>query len=251
MLVSVEKTGLDAATVSYETLPASADNTDFGAQSGTLNWQQGDSSSRQIAIPISADTRDDEITESLFIRLFNPQGGATLTPPNLARVNILGNANPGTVSFAVTELEVRENQAEVNVQVTRLGGSSGELAVTYRVNAQTASLNQDVATDTGVVRWQDGDTAPQQITLQLIDDQDSETTETFSLELVDDGVNAFGRNDAVTVSILDDESNQAPQADAGRDFQVNAGQTTILTASPPTQRAGCNRPVGNNLVAAA
>lgn len=60
---------------------------DFTLASGTLSWQDGDSTSKEISVAIT----DDNLAESdelFFVRLFDPKNGATLSSPNISTITI-------------------------------------------------------------------------------------------------------------------------------------------------------------------
>lgn len=218
-------------TVSYQTLPGSADNDDFSQSSGNLSWNANETGSKTISISLSADQQDQEITEQFFLRLHNPKDSATLAKNNIATIEITGLSNSGLLTFAQNELVVRENQGQVSINVNRTGGSSGVTSINYELVAQTATLAEDVENATGTLEWQAGDTQAKTITLKLIDDQQTEQQESFVVRLSAIGEAQLGNTSELTVKIRDDESNQAPSANAGEDKQVNTRQTVQLTGT--------------------
>jgi len=216
-------------TVSYQTLPGSASNSDFSPKTGTLNWNTNEADNKIISLSLSTDQLDQEISEQFFLRLFNPEGGTTLAKNNIASIEIQGLTNSGLLTFSQDEIRVRENQGLVQVSVNRNGGSSGTVSVNYELVAQTATLTEDVESDTGTLSWQAGDNQAKQITLSLIDDQQNEQEESFILRLSAVADAQLGAMSELRISIQDDESNQPPTASAGEDRQVNTRQTVQLT----------------------
>jgi hypothetical protein len=78
-------------TVSYNTGPSSASpGQDYTPVNGVLAWGSGDATARTFTVPILDDTLV-EGTESFFVSISNPTGGATLGSPSTASVTIADN----------------------------------------------------------------------------------------------------------------------------------------------------------------
>jgi hypothetical protein len=63
--------------------------------------------------------------------LVNPTGGATLGQSSAVLTIINDNFPPGHVNFTATNFSAEETAGTANISVSRTGGSSGTLAVTY------------------------------------------------------------------------------------------------------------------------
>lgn len=226
----VNKTGTGATTVGYEIVPGSANLDDFELISGELTWSINDTSTKSIQITTHLDTSD-EITESFFVRLFNPQNGATLTYPNIATVKLTDSFYQGQVVFTSDEFKVKETDATVMIPVARQGGSDSAIQVSYQLTAGTAQLNTDVMPSSGILSWQDGDSENKFIEISLVDDQDTEELENLILSLSADDPALLGTQSTLNIQIRDDESNQPPTATAPQDIEVNTRQTVTLTGS--------------------
>ena len=102
-------------------------------------------------------------------------------------------AQVGTIAFGATETTVTEDKdsAGINkkfiVSVDRLGGSQGVAQVYYRIRPLTAKLGEkadfNIATAYGSVQWADGNSDTQSILIDIIDDEEAEKDESFSVEL--------------------------------------------------------------------
>ena len=80
-----------AVSVQYFTGPGSATaGSDYQAVNGTLQWPSGDVGARTFTVPIVDDTLTEQ-TETFFVTLNNPTGGATLGVPATATVSIQDN----------------------------------------------------------------------------------------------------------------------------------------------------------------
>ncbi|GAB3029389.1 choice-of-anchor B family protein [Bowmanella dokdonensis] len=229
--VSLSRSGTGEISVGYETLPGSAGSADFTPVSGTLTWQGDDSAPRTISLSILDDTQDSEPTESLFVRLFDPRNGTTLQHPNLIKVNIRGLPQVGSIRLGSEIIRVRENQTSASIAVQRLGGSETSISVDYELIGQTATIGEDMQAASGTLTWADGDSADKLIELLPIDDGQSEQPESLQLTLSSGDPSWLGSPNTASIQVLDDESNQAPQVDAGADFQVNTRAQVSLMAS--------------------
>ncbi|WP_438863952.1 choice-of-anchor B family protein [Neptunicella sp.] len=225
--------------VNYETLPGSANSTDFDAQQGVLNWSADDNSPKTINIMLLPDQDDEEFDEQLFVRLVNPTSGSTLTTPNLASIVIQGKAAIGAAAFSQSELVLYENQSTTSVAVKRLRATTEPLQVNYQLANQSAISGEDIIETSGTLSWEANQTESQSIDLTVIDDNITESEETLLLVLEAAQDEMLGSPNELTIHIRDDESNLPPTADAGTDSQVNARQNVTLngTASDPENDA--------------
>lgn len=228
--IVVSKTGNQAATVSYEILPGSADLQDFVLTNGQLHWAANDTRPKSIELHTNNDALD-EITESLFIRLFDPKNAATLDNPSITTVNIMDALQQGQIVFATNEVTVKETDETVQIAVTRQGGSDGIISVGYVLSSGTGILGTDANTTSGTLEWLDGENANQYINLTLINDNETEAQETLLLTLSSNESNVLGSQSTLNIVIRDDESNQAPTVFAGDNVEVNTRQNVTLTGS--------------------
>src|SRR5690606_34357283 len=91
-----------SVTVDYNTHNGTAvAGQDFDAVSGTLSWADGESGTKTIDIPISADSIT-EPNEGFSIDLSNPTNALTLGTSS-STVTIMDETAPGTVAFNVAQ----------------------------------------------------------------------------------------------------------------------------------------------------
>ena len=226
----VTKTGNGGSTVGYEILPGSADLEDFILTSGELQWTTNDTQPKSIVLQTNNDELD-EITESVFIRLFDPKNGATLVNPSMATVQIIDTMQQGQIVFATDEITVKETDGMVPIAVTRQGGSDGSVSVTYIMSSASAISGTDVITNNGTLEWLNGDNADQFINVSIINDNETEALESLVLTLSANESKVLGNQSTLHIVIRDDESNQAPTVTAGDNSEVNTRQNVTLTGS--------------------
>jgi uncharacterized repeat protein (TIGR01451 family) len=204
-LVTVERVNgsQGSVTVDYATSNGTAvAGSDYTATSGTLVMSNGVVAAT-IGIPVVNDA-EDELDEMFYIRLGNPTGGAILTNPALAQVNILDNDGPGTVQFAAADFAVVEGAGAFEVPVLRRGGSAGDLTVHYSTTDGTAAEGLDYSPATGTLVFADG-VMHQAFTVAILPDDLIESSETILLALSSSGGVALGSPDTATLTIIDDE----------------------------------------------
>tara|TARA_R110000751_G_scaffold3930_5_gene18488 strand:- start:13492 stop:16221 length:2730 start_codon:yes stop_codon:yes gene_type:complete len=228
--IQVNKIGVGASTVGYEILPGSANQEDYVVTSGELQWTSNDTQAQNIVLQTSNDTLD-EITETLFIRLFDPKKGATLVNPSIATVQIIDALHQGQIVFATDEVTVKETDGTVQIAVTRQGGSDGTVSVTYLLSSGTAILGADASITNGTLEWLDGDNADKFINITLLNDNETESQESLLITLLSEDSNLLGNQATLNIAIRDDESNQAPIATVADNSEVNTRQNVTLVGS--------------------
>jgi hypothetical protein len=226
--IVVNKTGNGASTVGFEIVPGSADLQDYAVTSGELHWTTNDTQPKTIVLQTTTDTND-EIAESVFIRLFDPKNGATLVYPSITTVQIIDALQQGQIVFSTDEVTVKETDGTAKITVTRQGGSDGFVSVEYVVSSASAILGTDANATSGSLEWLDGDNADQYIDISIINDNETEALETLVLTLTASESNILGKQSSLNLLIRDDESNQAPVSIAGDDSEVNTRQRVTLT----------------------
>jgi hypothetical protein len=171
LTVTVNRIGPSAGamTVAYGTTPGSAvAGTDYTAASGTLSWGSGDLSSKTFSVNISNSTPFSG-NKTFSVALSSPGEGATITSPGNATVTIVGDAagSVGTVQLSANSYTVAQNAGSVAVTLTRIGGSTGAVGITYATTSGTAVAGTDFTSSFGTVQWADGDTSQKSFSIPV------------------------------------------------------------------------------------
>jgi choice-of-anchor B domain-containing protein len=232
--LSVQRNGTnlsESASVSYQVIQGSAKaGDDFQVENATLTWLANDNADKTIDIIIAADTTSTEFREKFFIRLYNPTNGATLGANNYNTINVAGLIDSGTGSFSLSQATVSENVGEYTVNVNRAGSTTGETSFGYQLTSEQASIGSDVLDASGVITWNDGENDTKKIILTLVNDSVEEENENFTLSLTSINNSRLGTNPVITLTIADDDQNNAPTVTLSENFQVNTNQTVNITA---------------------
>ena len=205
--IDVVRTGGSAgpASVVFQNTLDTASYSDYQDTQGQLSWADGDVAPKTISFDVDTDFRD-ETDETLNVVLGTAKG-ATLGTPALATVTVTDTTPPATAGeLSVSEAtDVDEEAGVANVVVSRVGGSEGEVHVTYDTYASTAASWLDYTPTTGTLSWADGDGAAKTISVPLLDDTAQESTEYFVVNFWDFNVLMADSTYATQVNILDED----------------------------------------------
>ena len=136
-------------TVEYATANGTAAaGTDFSATSGSLRWASGDGTPKTFDVPLLA--------EAPF---------------------------SGTLQLSAGTYSVDQSAGSVAITVSRVGGASGSISVSYATINGTAVAGTDYAATTGVLNWADGDTSTKMFTVPILSVTPFSGTKTFTVAL--------------------------------------------------------------------
>ncbi len=187
-----------AVSVDYTTTPGTAlAGTDYTATNGTLNWADGDSAAKTIAITILDDAIV-EPEEAFAVTLSNAQGGASI---NVGTADVTIFDNDGGGSFSISDTVVFEYEQQATVTVTRTNDNDSAASVfwqTFDGTAQDENGDNDYKSDSSELVWLDGDVSDTKtITIDIVTDVKVEGDEWFTVTIT--GV----QGESVTVSKAD------------------------------------------------
>jgi hypothetical protein len=232
--LSVQRNGSDiteSASVSYQVIQGSAkQGSDFNVENNTLTWAANDNADKAISIEISDDLTNIELSESFFIRLYNPTSGATLGSNSYNTINIDGLINKGSGSFEFEQQTIAENVGEYTVNVNRIGSTVGNIAFAYQLTSGQAIIGSDMQAASGQVSWAEGENDTKKIILTILNDTEEEENENFTFSLSSIDNSRLGSNTEIMFTIADDDQNTAPVVTLSENFEVNTNQTVNVTA---------------------
>ncbi|MEX2496606.1 MAG: Calx-beta domain-containing protein, partial [Woeseia sp.] len=159
--------------------------------------------------------------EDFLVRLTNPGGGATLARENVASVYVSDPAAVSEVGFFSDSVEVAEDGFGTAVIVLRRGGSAVEaVSVDFAAGGGNAIAQTDFDGPTvGTVSWAAGDGRPKNLLFDIIDDDSSESTESFEIRLSNAVGTVISGPPTATVRIADaggSDADPTPAPDTGR-----------------------------------
>ncbi|MBF7072185.1 choice-of-anchor B family protein [Glaciecola sp. MH2013] len=235
--IAVERSGVQQISVDYHIIRGSTDADDFDSlESGTLSWAADESEPKTITIA-PLDDAQGETMESLFIRLENASPSAELITPNIAKVDVLSTtARASLVAINADTLNAKETDASVSLTLTRSGAADTAASVTIELDnsdgvVNSAELGSDLNLASNTLSWGIGEVGDRSLSINIINDDESESTESISFVVSNpDNVTIEGNN-RVTLTIRDDESNQAPVVNTDTELNVVERQSVTMTAT--------------------
>lgn len=89
----------------------------------------------------------------------------------------------GMVRWEQESVKVVESVGSFAMRIERVGGSEGEVTVRYATKDQQARCGRDYESVSGTLTFASGDSGPKEVTLKIIDDDELEKDETFTVVL--------------------------------------------------------------------
>lgn len=206
-------------TVNYATRDGTAKaGQDYGAQSGTLVWNEGDNSIKTVQISLVNDTVA-ESRESFSIVASYNANGTQIQKQAAIGIEDDDAGDPGTIGFNQGKIGVSEG-GTASLRVSRNGGSKGAVSVSYSVQSGTATEGTDYVPVAGVLTWNDGEDGGKTIDIATLADDISDSGETFTVRLSDPAGGVELRAPAnATVTILESAVNNT-QSSTDQQTQV-------------------------------
>lgn len=198
-----------AASVTWTSVDGTAlAGTDFGAAgfpvalTGTLSWDAGVSTSKQVIIPIINDTTV-EGAKTFSVALSNPVGsGVSLGANDSIAVTL--NDNDKGFSFSSPTYEVTEGTTTVTLTVNRIGPPAGTASATYATVNGSAVSGTDFTAKTGTLSWTSGNMVPKTFTVAITNNAISTGDKSFTVNLTPSAGFVLAGGPA-TVTIHDDD----------------------------------------------
>ncbi len=242
--ITVSRSGgnVGGVTVDYFTVAGTATApADFAATSGTLVWNNGDSTARTIEVPLVMDGVP-ESPESFNIVLRNA------TVSGLANTNVLGlrtNAIVliqdgdayGSVGFNQPFYQADESGGTVYITVVRSSGIAGAGTVNYATEAVTARPGIDYVHASGTLTFAPG-VISQTFTVALLDDNENDGQRVVNLVLSNPVNVGLGTPTRAELRIVDNRSFNEPAGTIDTVFAPTAGANGPIFAVAPQMTAG-------------
>ncbi|TMO86651.1 choice-of-anchor B family protein [Pseudoalteromonas spongiae] len=230
LIVTKPSTLNEQASVEFEIINGSAQlNSDMSQRNSTqtLTWEANDTAPKVIGIALT--DNGETSLKDFYIRLHNASSNLEIGDNRIMKVTINGLASQGKVGFVQSSRTFSEKTGDVNIELSRIGGSRGQITFDYQVEYLTAS-SDDISFENGTVTWAEGDTANKTISFSITDDQEIEDAERFIIKLTNNDDSLLS-NQQVEITISDDDSNSAPEVYAGNDIELATNASTVLNAA--------------------
>ncbi|MEN8822454.1 MAG: Calx-beta domain-containing protein [Abyssibacter sp.] len=179
-------------TVAYSTASGTADaGSDFTGTSGNLIFNDGNTTSQTISIPIADDTvREGDERFALTLDsadVSNCESGASaiLASPSTGTV-VIRSDEQVQFGFEQTSWAANEADGQVEISVRPLQAVTGDdVVIGYETMNGSATAPEDYAATSGTLTWTDGEgtDAVKSFSVPLVADDDAEGNEGFTVEL--------------------------------------------------------------------
>lgn len=209
--MTVYRTGGTDGTVSaqYRVVGQTATaGQDFVADTGTITFNDG-----ETLKSFELRTLDDVVpegTETFYLELFAPTGGASLSRSRI-NVQMGSDGERGSNVWIRATDRALETAGSIRFLVQRTGDLRAPLSVDYATVAGTATAGTDFAAASGTVSWPANEGGVRAVDIALADDAAIEADEQFSIQLSSSDPVVFEASSAATVTITDDDDpNRSP-----------------------------------------
>ncbi|HSD73152.1 MAG TPA: Calx-beta domain-containing protein, partial [Steroidobacteraceae bacterium] len=145
----------------------------------------------------------------------------------------------GTLQFSAANASATEGVATVALTVTRTGGSTGTVSVSYASADGSATANNDYTPVNAQLNWANGETASKAITIPILDDSLTDPGESFTVTLSNPTNGAtLGTPAAATIAITDNDSPGTLQLSAATYAVTEGTATRAITVTRTSGNAG-------------
>lgn len=241
-----------AVTVQYATADGTATaGSDYTASSGTVTWNAGDTSDKQITVPVIGDTVI-ESDETFFVNLSNASSNARISRPQATGTIV---DDDGTASASIDDVTVTEGDSgtsDATFTVTLSKTSSSTITVDYATADGSATAGSDYTPETGSLSFSPGETS-KTIAVPIVGDTTHEETESFTVNLSNPS-NAVISKGQGTGTILDNDSDPSISIDDVAVTEGNSGTTdanfTITLSKASSSQVTVNYATADNTATA-
>lgn len=210
-LITVKRTGGSSGAVSaqYSTIAGSAtDGSDYAANSGSLNWADGDATDKTFTVSVIDDPIN-EASETINLNLSNATGGASLGNQSSAVLTVADDdALPAFSISDASQAEGQSGTATFSFDVTLSAASEQTITVDYLTGNGSAVAGVDYQAGAGTLTFLPGEKS-KSISIPVNGDTDLESDETFLVNL-SNAANATVAKAQGTGTIVDDDTNSSP-----------------------------------------
>ena len=179
--------------------------TDYQAGTQTLVFQNAIDAD-EATIPIVNDSAVED-PETVNLRLRNPSRGMVLGFPNEAVYTIIDNDGQARSSFVISNYEIFENRGQIVVHIVRSGPLTSPTTVQWSTQNGSAQAGTDFQASSGNSQFAT-DQYQDLITIPLVNDNVSESDETFSVTLSGASSGSISNPSSTTITIHDEDRSQ-------------------------------------------
>ena len=179
-------------------------------------------------------TDSDITTEQTYCyQIITIDASRNASAPSEQRCISLGNSSPSIIQFTQGQQSVPEATGTLTVVVERTGNANDAVSVNYNTQGNTAAPTSDYTAVNGTLSWAENEVSAKSIDIQIINDNENEQDESFSINLSSPEGNAeLGPMSSTILTIEDDDQIPSSVAFSSTQFSINesVGSATITVA---------------------
>ena len=176
---------------------------DYVAASGTLNFAAGETA-KTVKVQLINDTLQ-EGAEAFSLALSGLVGATALNPVGTAVVGADDEPVVSKASISIDDVTVGEQDGFADFVIRLDAPTSAPLTVNYSTAPSTATNYSDFIPVSGALTFAPGETV-KTVSVQVVDDPDTEATEVFKMNLSSPSANATIARASATATIIDNDA---------------------------------------------
>jgi hypothetical protein len=195
--------------VNVSTSDGTATSEDYVPTHARVVFADGDFGPHTVSVPILDDVEQEtDQTVILSIAPDSEDYDGNIGSPATATLTIRDDDLPqaGSLQFGAASYTVAEQHGTATVEITRTGGSSGDIRVDIATSDGDATAGDDYEALQTIVSFADGDAATKRVDIVIADDTEDEDDHVFNLRLFNPtGGAVLGSPATIPVIIVDDD----------------------------------------------
>ncbi|MEH1922945.1 Calx-beta domain-containing protein [Nostoc sp.] len=241
--ISLSNPSYQQVTVNYNTSDGTAQvaDSDYNSASGTITFNPGETT-KTLSIGVIGDNKA-ETNETFAVNLLGATNATIID--NLGVATIIDDDNQPTIS--ISDVSVIEGNTSTttnaNFTISLSNPSSQQVTVNYNTSDGTAQIaDSDYNSASGTITFNPGETS-KVISIGVIGDNQTETDETFAINLLG-AINAAIADNLGVGTIINDDNQPAISISDVSITEGNTGTTnanfTITLSNPSSQQVTVN-----------
>lgn len=236
--VAVSAVDASDITVNYSITGGTAQaDDDYVALAGTATVLAGQLST-SFTLDLNNDVLDEE-NETIVLSLSSPSANANLGANNEITITLIDDDNGPVLSFADTLVSVNEGSSSNRLALNLDAASGTNVTVDYTVTGETATPGSDYVFANGTVAISAGNTTGA-ITFNVIDDEEIETPEVFSVKLSNSTNASIDLDYDSAVVTINDNDNFGIDGPGGVGKVDGTGTLVMWSIADSVQTTGSN-----------
>ena len=203
-VITFDRPSAGVVSINYATQDGTAlAGSDYVAEAGTLKFAPGETA-KTVKVQLINDTLP-EGDEAFSLKLSGLVGATALNPVGTAVIAANDEPVVSKASISIDDVTVGEQDGFADFVIRLDAPTSAPLTVNYSTAPSTASNYSDFIPVSGALTFAPGETV-KTVSVQVVDDPDTEATEVFKMNLSTPSANATIARASATATIIDNDA---------------------------------------------